>query len=98
MVLNKINTNDLLQFRNMALSLDIYVLCFNNKETHGHLFLHCPVAWDLWNRLLVFSGDYWVVPEKVEFLLTSLVGLGREKDTGICGSVWYSSFFGVWTK
>lgn len=28
-------------------------------EAHGHLFLHCPIAWTLWTHLFDRFGVYW---------------------------------------
>lgn len=75
------------------LYLQIFVLCLNNKETNTHLFLHCPVAWNMWNRLMAFSGGNCVVPKNVEELLsTGLWGFGRDKDKR---NLWICTIFSI---
>lgn len=42
-------------------------MCQGHNETHGHLFLHSPVAWKLWSGSvliqwrLCFRSDIWVL-------------------------------------
>ena len=45
----KVNTNNMLQLRRpyKALSLDIYKLCMEYRESIDHLFLHCPLTMGL---------------------------------------------------
>lgn len=86
MVLSEVNIIDVLQVRrpHKSLCLVVWVLCFNNKENHSQLFLHCSVTWDMLNRLFAISADNWVAPRKVEgLLLTDLVGFKRHKDNRI---------------
>lgn len=93
MVLNKANTNDLLQIRrpHMALSPNVCVFCFKEEETHSHLFLLCPMARKMRSRLLAFSGEQWVAPKRVEDLLNiGLFGFSKNKDNR---SLWKCALF-----
>ena len=40
-------------------------LCMENEETVNHLFLHCPVATNLWNMFYCLSGLKWVMPQNL---------------------------------
>lgn len=59
----RLNTNKILQIRwpNQAPSLTIYVMCYTDGETHFHLFLHCEIAWNIWNKVFAMFGFYYVV-------------------------------------
>ena len=35
------------------------------KQTVDHLFLHCPVALELWDMVFGLFGVYWVMPMSV---------------------------------
>ena len=35
-------------------------MCKSNGESVDHLFLHCPVAMDLWSMVLGLFGVSWV--------------------------------------
>ena len=68
-------------------TVDWCCLCKKNGETTDHLFLHCPVAQELWNMVWSLFGVYWVMPCGVVDLLASWLGkLNR-----------HSSCFGVWS-
>ena len=49
----KVNTNDLLQVRRSYKSFSPHwcILCKGNGEAVDHLFLHCPLALELWHKL-----------------------------------------------
>ena len=38
-------------------------MCKSNGESVDHLFLHCPVAMDLWSMVLGLFGVSWVMPQ-----------------------------------
>ena len=67
-VLDRINTNDLLQI--WRPKSNIYVMCMDNLESVAHLFLLCPIANSLWNRLFSISGEQWVCLNSPEGFLT----------------------------
>lgn len=99
MVLNRANTNDLLQIirPHKALSPNVCALCFKDEETYSHLFLHCSVARKMWLRLMAFSGECWVAPKGMDELLRiSWVGFGWKKDKfmEVC-ALFYSLMFVV---
>ena len=37
-------------------------MCKSNSESVDHLFLHCPVALELWDMVFGLFGVYWVMP------------------------------------
>ena len=101
-MLNRINTNDILQVRrpHKAISSDMYVMCGANSESVYRLFLHCSVANFLWNTLFGIFGAGWVCPATLDqFLLTSFVGFGRRKETK---SLWpcaiYATIWSIWLE
>ena len=44
-------------------------MCKCNGESIDHLFLHCPIAKDLWFMVLGLFGVSWVSPKNVVELL-----------------------------
>ena len=60
--LKKVNTNNLLWLRRpfKALSLNWCILCRSSNETIDHLFLYCPIALGLWQRIFSQAGKEWV--------------------------------------
>ena len=97
-MLNRINTNDMLQVRrpHKAISLEVSIMCGVSYELVSHLFLHCPVADSLWNTLFGIFGECWACPTTFDqFLLTSFVGFGMRKEAK---SLWQCSIYAtVWS-
>ena len=60
-------------------------MCKCNGELVDHLFLHCPVAMDLWSMVFGLFGVSWVMPQLVVGLLAC--GLGRFGRHWI-GNIW----------
>jgi hypothetical protein len=46
-------------------------ICKKSGKSINYLLLHCDVARDLWNYLLILFGVEWVMPRRVLDLLTS---------------------------
>ena len=44
-------------------------MCKCNGESVDHLFLHCPVAMDMWAMVFGLFGVSWVMPQSVLGLL-----------------------------
>ena len=44
-------------------------MCKCNGESVDHLFLHCPVAMDMWAMVFGLFGVSWVMPQSVVGLL-----------------------------
>ena len=60
-------------------------MCKCNGELVDHLFLHCPVAMDLWSMVLGLFGVTWAMPQFVVGLLACWQGrLGRHRN----GHIW----------
>ena len=49
--------------------LDWCYMCKSKGESVDHLFLHCPVAMDLWSMVLGLFGVSWVMPHTILGLL-----------------------------
>ena len=49
-------------------------MCKCNSETVDHLFLHCPVALELWDMVFGLFGVCWVMPMSVVELLACWQG------------------------
>lgn len=47
----------------------IFVLCVLRMKKLGHLFLHCPVAKEMWHRIMDLSGESWIAPKGVDELI-----------------------------
>ena len=60
-------------------------MCTSNGESVDHLFLHCPIAMDLWSMVLGKFGVTWVMPHTVLGLLGCWQGrFGRHRN----GYIW----------
>jgi hypothetical protein len=80
--LGKILTHDNLRKRNVIV-IEWCCLCKKSGESIDHLLLHCEVARDLWNYILILSGVEWVMPLTVLELLKSwgaAIGCGHAKE------------------
>ena len=54
--------------------MDWCYMCKCNGESVDHLFLHCPVATDLWAMVLGLFGVNWVMPKFVVEILACWQG------------------------
>lgn len=82
-VLNKINTNDMLQKRRplTALSPNWCIMCRSTSESGDHLFLHCSTATLIWNKLFGIFGESWACPLSLnQFLAMNFRGFGCRKE------------------
>ena len=60
-------------------------MCKRNGESVDHLFLHCPIATDLWSMVLGLFGVTWVMSHTVLGLLRCWQGnFGRHRN----GYIW----------
>uniref|UniRef100_A0A2N9IJT9 Protein-lysine N-methyltransferase FSB_LOCUS52282 n=1 Tax=Fagus sylvatica TaxID=28930 RepID=A0A2N9IJT9_FAGSY len=66
-VLGKLPTIDNLRRRGMVL-VNRCCMCKAAAESDDHLFLHCPLAKDLWDTALSLFGVPWVMPRQVRGL------------------------------
>ena len=65
--------------------LDWCYMCKCNCESVDHLFLHCPVALELWDMVFGLFGVYWVMPMFVIGLLACWQGwFGHHRN----GDIW----------
>jgi hypothetical protein len=77
--LGKILTIDNLRKRQLII-LDWCCMCKSSGETVNHLLLHCPIAWELWNMVLIIFGTSWVMPWGVEDLLCCWTGVSGKSE------------------
>ena len=65
--------------------LDWCYMCKCNGESVDHLFLHCPIAMDMWAMVFGLFGVSWVMPQSVVGLLACWQGsFGRHRN----GYIW----------
>ena len=65
-------------------------MCKVDGESIDHLFLHCPVAKELWDTVLSLFGVLWVMPQHVRGLIEGrFTGLPRQaiQDMVCCTSL-----------
>lgn len=64
-----------------ALSPNDCIMCFKDRETASHLFLHCDFARFLWGKLLGIMDESWFSMDSIlDVLLLKKVGFGRQKE------------------
>jgi hypothetical protein len=68
--LGKILMHENLRRRNIV-AVEWCCICKKSGKSINYLLLHCDVARDLWNYLLILFGVEWVMPRRVLDLLTS---------------------------
>ena len=79
--------------------LDWCYMCKSNGESVDHLFLHCPVAIDLWSMVLGLFGLSWVMPHSVLGLLGCWQGsFGRHRNGFIWSIVPHGLMWCLWRK
>lgn len=44
-------------------------MCLNSSESVNHLFLHCPVASEIWSMYLSLFGLQWVIPSSIREII-----------------------------
>ena len=65
--------------------LDWCYMCKCNGEPVDHLFLHCPIAMDLWAMVFGLFGVSWIMPQSVVGLLACWQGrFGHHRN----GYIW----------
>ena len=93
MVLNRINTNNILQVhRPKFVSLWISP----SSKINAHLFLHCLATSNIWSRLFgIFWWILFVHTKLGELLLIRYSGFSWKKDKQACGSMQLRRYFGI---
>ena len=96
--LGKCLTIDYFRKRNVWI-LDWCYMCQCNGELVDHLFLHFPVAMDLWSMVLCLFGVSWVMPQSVVGLLACWQGwFGRYRNEHIWIIVPYYLMWWFWEE
>lgn len=82
-ILNRINTNDILQIQRPKTTLSPYicVMCMHSAETGANLFLHCQVVDFSWNELFRIFREKLLVD--LETYPIQFKGSGHTKDRKI---------------
>ena len=74
-------------------------MCKSNSELVDHLFLHCPIAMDLWSMVLGLFGVSWVMPHTVLGLLGWWQGsFGRHWNGYIWSIVPHGLMWSLWRE
>ena len=96
--LGKCLTIDNLRKRKVCI-LDWCYMCKSNGESVDHLFLHCPVALELWAMIFGLFGVYWVMPMSVGGLFSCWQGrFGRYRNGDIWKVVLHCLMWCVWKE
>jgi hypothetical protein len=97
-VLGKLPTIDNLRKRNMVI-VNRCCLCKNAAESIDHLFLHCNLAKDLWDSVLLSFGVSWVMPCRVRVLVDCWQGgLGRQRNSLIWKAIPHCIMWCLWRE
>ena len=96
--LGKILTTDNLR-KQRVIILDWCCMCKLSGESVNHLLMHCSVAWELWNLILILFGDQWAMPRDVVDLLTCWNGsLGKSKACKIWKMIPHCLMWCLWCE
>ena len=81
-------------------------VCCKSKQDGGlglgnlaasHLFLHCEMTWQLWNKHFSLLGVLWVCPTTLDsFFTTRYCGFGRNNEKLCFGKLQDLLFYGVY--
>lgn len=74
-------------------------MCNREAETHSHLFVHCPVAEDIWYMFLTLFGLKWVMPNTIREVFESW---SRWKVDSTIKNIWKmipaAIFWTIWNE
>ena len=79
--LGKILTTENLRKRRVIM-LDWCCMCKSSGKSVNHLLMHCPIAQELWNMVLILFGLFWVMPQDVIDLLNCWNGNRGKSEAG----------------
>ncbi len=97
-MLGKILTNDNLRKRWVVL-VNWCCLCKVDGESIDHLFIHCYLAKQLWDMILTLFGVHWVMPQKLQDLITCWPGaLGRHSHAEIWKVIPHCLMWSIWRE
>jgi hypothetical protein len=74
-------------------------MCKSSGESVNHLLMHCSVARELWNLILILFGVQWAMPRDVVDLLTCWNGsLGKSKACKIWKMIPHCLMWCLWCE
>ena len=66
-------------------------------ESIDHLFIHCPMAKELWDTILSLFGVFWVMSRQVRELMEDWrVGMPRQGHSGIWNAISHCLMWCLW--
>jgi len=73
------------------------VLCDGAGETETQMFLHCGVAWNIWEELLVWLQGSFIMPPNLFIHWACWVGLDAKKKVkrGL-RLIWHTTLWVIW--
>ena len=97
-VLGKVLTIDNLRKRQLLL-IDWCCMCKASGESIDHLFLHCPIARDLWSLAFSAFGVWWVMPCHVlELLLCWSTGFKSYRSAHLWDFIPHCVMWVIWRE
>jgi hypothetical protein len=83
--------------RRRVLVMNWCCMCKKSGESITHLFLHCPVASELWSLIFSIFGVQWVMPSGVMALLACWRnGLGQSRNIEIWRAAPHCVLWCIW--
>ena len=96
--LGKVLTADNLRKRKTVI-ISWHCMCKVDGESIDHLFIHYPVAKELWDTVLSLFGVTWVMPQHVRELIEGwFIGLPRQRQSRIWISVPHCLMWCLWRE
>lgn len=95
----RINTMDIIERRNpnICLSPNQCISCKSSDEDLNHLFIHCPKAQSLWNKLFLVTGLNLTISNAKDLCL-SLCGIqGSNVKNIISFNATVATLWTIWT-
>ena len=96
--LGKILTLENLWYKGVAVIGWCY-MCKKSGELVNHLFLHCPIAYELWSMVWTLFGLLWVMPHSVTDLFLSGQGsFGGHRSIDLWRAVPHCVLWCIWRE
>jgi hypothetical protein len=83
--------------RRHVIVIDWFYMCKVSGESTNHLFLHCPIATNLWSCMFSLFGLHWVMLKRVlELLACWREGRETSKIQDLWNSIPHGIFWVLW--